>query len=130
MKILGIRTTYNFIEKALKLIQSGKVDMMRLRSRFIVGEQFDDVKKYTRYFKPQQIHPNFVEFEKIQKTVPFLKYLRPLKAKRMSVRSLFIENNTKKKLNDLGDMDCSKLQRKSGNKVFILENNPAVICRN
>ena len=38
------------------------------------------------------------------------------------VRSLFIENNTKKKLNDLGNMDCSKLQRKSGNKVFILEN--------
>ena len=35
------------------------------------------------------------------------------------VRSLFIENDTKKKLNDLGEMDCTKLQKKIRNKVLI-----------
>ena len=89
--LYDLNKTFTILEKSLKLIQSGKIDMMRLRSRFIVGEQFEDVRKYTRYFKPQKIHPNFIDFEKIHRTIPFLKYLRPLKAKRMSVRSLFIE---------------------------------------
>ena len=35
------------------------------------------------------------------------------------VRSLFIKNDTKKKLDDLGEMDCSKLQKKIGNKILI-----------
>ena len=35
--------------------------------------------------------------------------------------SLFKENNTKEKLDDLGEMDCSQLQRKIGNKVLINE---------
>ena len=34
-------------------------------------------------------------------------------------RSLFIENDTKEKLNDLGEMDCTKLQKKIRNKVLI-----------
>ena len=37
------------------------------------------------------------------------------------VRSLFIKNNTNKKLDDLGEMDCSILQKKIGNKVLINE---------
>ena len=35
------------------------------------------------------------------------------------VRSLFIKNNTKKKLDYLGEMDCTKLQKKIRNKVLI-----------
>ena len=37
------------------------------------------------------------------------------------VRSLFIKNNANKKLDDLGEMDCSILQKKIGNKVLINE---------
>ena len=37
------------------------------------------------------------------------------------VRSIFIKNNTKKKLEELGKMDGSKLTRKIGNKIFINE---------
>ena len=37
------------------------------------------------------------------------------------VLSLFIKNNTNKKLDDLGEMDCSILQKKIGNKVLINE---------
>ena len=37
------------------------------------------------------------------------------------VRSLFIKNNTNEKLDDLGEMDCSILQKKIGNKVLINE---------
>ena len=35
--------------------------------------------------------------------------------------SLFKENNIKQKLDDLGEMDCSKIQKKIGNKVLIDE---------
>ena len=35
------------------------------------------------------------------------------------VRSLFIKNNANKKLDDLGEMDCSILQKKIGNKILI-----------
>ena len=37
------------------------------------------------------------------------------------VRSTFTQNNTKKKLEELGKMDGSKLIRKIGNKIFINE---------
>ena len=37
------------------------------------------------------------------------------------VRSLFIKNDTKKKLDYLGEMDCSTLLKKIGNKVLINE---------
>ena len=35
--------------------------------------------------------------------------------------SLFKENNIKQKLDDLGEMDCSQMQKKIGNKVLINE---------
>ena len=35
--------------------------------------------------------------------------------------SLFKENNTKEKLDELGEMDCSQIQKKIGNKVLINE---------
>ena len=35
--------------------------------------------------------------------------------------SLFKENNIKQKLDDLGEMDCSQIQKKIGNKVLINE---------
>ena len=78
------------IAKALALLQNGKIDMMRLRSRFVPGEPYGNL-VYTKYFKPQHIHPDFKDFHKIRKTVPFLKYLRPFKARRVAASSLYIE---------------------------------------
>lgn len=81
------------LKKSIKLIEDGKIDMMRLRSRFRAGEPFEDVKKYTKMFVPKQIHKDFVDYNKIVKTNKLIKYIRPLKAIKISARSLYIEQN-------------------------------------
>ncbi len=94
--LTDIPTALAEIEKAYRLVQENKADIVRLRSRFSAGEPFNDVKKYTRIFKPVSIHPNFKDFSKIQKTNPILKYLRPMKAKKLLARSLYIEEHPEK----------------------------------
>ena len=64
-----IPTALNEIKKALQLVENQKADIVRLRSRFQAGEPFNDIKKYTRLFKPVSIHPEFKDFSKIQKSV-------------------------------------------------------------
>lgn len=78
------------IRNALNMIKTGTIDMMRLRSRFIPGSPYGKL-VYTKYFKPQHIHPDFKDFNKIQKTNPLLKYIRPFKARRVAASSLYIE---------------------------------------
>lgn len=89
--LTDIPTALVEIEKAMNLMANGQAEVVRLRSRFQPGEQFCDVEKYTRIFKPVSIHPDFQEFFKIKKTNPVLKYLRPMKARKLLARSLYIE---------------------------------------
>ena len=124
--LYDLNKTFTILEKSLKLIQSGKIDMMRLRSRFQAGEPFGDVEKYTRIFKPQQIHPNFKDFHKIKKTIPFLKYLRPLKAKKISARALYIEQYP--------ENICHQIKREDDyfivdSSVLNWTNNPTLVSR-
>lgn len=85
------------LKDALNRIESGQIDIMRLRSRFTPGDPFQDVVKYTRIFKPRQIHPDFSDFKKIQKTNPLLRFINPLKARKLACRSLFIEQYPEKR---------------------------------
>ena len=121
-----VEYSVDVIRKSLELIKSGKIDMMRLRSRFVPGEPFQDVVKYTKMFKPQHIHPDFKDFEKIQKTNPLLKYLRPLKAKKISARSLFIE--------EFPEQICKEITKEDGyyiadSSVLNWTNNPTLISK-
>lgn len=114
------------IEKSLKLIQDGKIDMMRLRSRFVAGEPFQDIVKYTKMFVPQHIHPDFKDFDKIQKTNCLLRYLRPFKARKISTRSLYIE--------EYPEQICNKIEKadwyyKVDSSVLNWTNNPTLISK-
>ena len=124
--LYDISYSLNILEKSLGLLENGELDMMRLRSRYDAGEPFEDVKKYTKIFKPQQIHKDFKDFNKIQKANPFLKYLRPLKAEKISARSLYIEQFPEK--------ICKKIVKKDDcyvvdSSVLNWTNNPTLISK-
>ena len=85
------------INRAMKYLASGQIDVMRLRSRFTPGEQFADVRKYTTVHTPFEIDERFVQTDEVRisqrpKWHRFLKRLfYPGYGIRMIGRSLYIE---------------------------------------
>jgi hypothetical protein len=91
-------TTAEFeINRAVKYLASGQIDVMRLRSRFTPGEQFADVRKYTTVHTPSEIDERFVQTDEVQISHQpewrrFLKrFFYPSYGIRMMGRSLYIE---------------------------------------
>jgi hypothetical protein len=78
---------------ALSLLQTRQADVVRMRSRFTPGEAFCDVEKYTKMYRVTEIDPRFAEPEKINKPETWKRLFRPVKARIMSGRSLYIEKN-------------------------------------
>ena len=91
------------ITRAVSYLESGQIDMMRLRSRFTPGEQFADVYKYTTAYTPFEIDNRFVQTDEVQiaqrsKLSRCLKrVLYPSYAMRMMGRSLYIEKDPEKR---------------------------------
>jgi hypothetical protein len=91
--IVDQETAYQDLQFALSLLKTGRADMVRMRSRFTPGEDFCDVEKYTKMYHVTDIDPRFAELDKINKPKTWKRLLRPVKARIMSGRSLYIEKN-------------------------------------
>jgi hypothetical protein len=91
--IVDQETAYSDLGFALLLLKTGQADVVRMRSRFTPGEQFCDVGKYTKMYRVTEIDPRFAEPEKINKPQTWKRLFRPIKARIMSGRSLYIEKN-------------------------------------
>ena len=86
-------TAYEDLQFALSLLKTGRADVVRMRSRFTPGEDFCDVEKYTKMYRVTDIDPRFTELDKINKPKTWKRLFRPVKARIISGRSLYIEKN-------------------------------------
>lgn len=86
------------LSEAIHLLEEGKIDMMRMRHRWKVGEGFD-LHKYLRYFGVAELHPDF-SFEETgiqKKELPetllkkIRRLLRPRKAKKLLGKCVYLE---------------------------------------
>lgn len=89
------------ITKAIDLLDNGKIDIMRLRHRFKIGEGFNDVKNYLKYYPAREIDENFIvedhpiskkDFKDSFRKV-FLRFFRFIKKKHIIGRSIYIEKS-------------------------------------
>jgi hypothetical protein len=84
---------------AVELIEAGQIDLMRLRHQWRVGEGFCDVEKYARFYNINAVNEAFIAREhgldekKLNPTRMkyFKRYFRPLKARRLIGRSVYVE---------------------------------------
>lgn len=88
---------YQRLSQAIKYLENGKIDMMRLRHRWNFGEGFS-LEKYLKYYtilKPHEkynyTHNNDSSFSSFIKY--FRRLMRPSKAIRISGYSLYVEEN-------------------------------------
>ncbi len=89
------------ITEAIQILEDNKINIMRLRHRFKVGEGFNDVENYLKYYPAVKIDKNFIEEEYsiLQKNFKnnfkknILRILRPFKKKQVIGRSIYIEES-------------------------------------
>jgi hypothetical protein len=101
--------TFSELEKqvttAVKLIAAGQIDLMRLRHQWRVGEGFCDVVKYAGFYNIRSVNEGFIAKEhgldeadlKPSLMNYFKPYLRPLKARRLIGRSVYVEQSPEKR---------------------------------
>lgn len=86
-------TTQQELMFAKGLLQNGKADVVRLRSRSEPGAKFYNIEKYSRYF---EIEPTPSD-RKTRLTKKLRRYLRPFKAKRLSGSSVYALSQPEKR---------------------------------
>lgn len=85
------------LEKGLALLKANQVQALRYRSRFLPGEQFGDVKKYTTVYTPQEVDPQFSPTDEVfisdcsALSRFFKRNLRPFYARKIIGRSVYVE---------------------------------------
>ena len=79
------------LSRALEWIRSGRVDIVRLRSRFNPGEPLIAPRKYSEVFTPADIDPRFRLYGQIRKAHPLVRWLRPFKSRRAAARAAYVE---------------------------------------
>lgn len=84
------------LARARDWIASGRVDLVRLRSRFNPGEPCGDPEKYSSVFVPQDIDPRFRQAHRLVKANPLTRFLRPLKSRRVASRAAYVERSPEK----------------------------------
>ncbi|MGB5792451.1 hypothetical protein [Poseidonibacter sp.] len=98
--IVDTKTLKERVLNSLKHLESGKIDVMRLRHRWNFGEGFS-LEKYTEYYEIENLHDKYSS-DKIQSSVfsSFTKKLkrifRPEKALRIAGYSLYFEKEPEK----------------------------------
>jgi hypothetical protein len=89
-------------ETGIDMLSKGKIDIMRYRHRFLVGEGFSDVKNYLRYYNIREIDENCVKkrysiTDKDFKNTNLMRILRGIfkykKKERVIGRSVYVEKN-------------------------------------
>lgn len=94
----GYEEMHRQLSTAIRLLEEGRIDMMRIRHRWKVGEGFD-LHKYLRYFGVSELHPNFsleetgISKEELPEThlKKIRRILRPRKAKKLQGMSAYLE---------------------------------------
>ncbi|MDR2526766.1 MAG: hypothetical protein LBC92_02750 [Rickettsiales bacterium] len=96
----------DIINESLNLLQNKKCDIIRLRHRWNVGEKFQHVRKYLKFYNPREIDKRFIENQheggvenKLlnNKLIKFLRRnIRFLKSKNISGGSIYIEKEPEK----------------------------------
>lgn len=86
---------YARLLQALELLQSGKIDMMRLRHRWKFGEGFS-LDKYLKYFDIKNLHENYchdkIKYNKVNSfTKKAKRFFRPSKALRVCGYGMYYE---------------------------------------
>ena len=89
---------------AVELIETGRIDLMRLRHQWHVGEGFCDVEKYAGFYNICVVNEAFIAKEhgldeeglKHSWVKSFKRYIRPLKARRLIGRSVYVEKSPEK----------------------------------
>lgn len=97
--IVDVAKARDELEKGLALLKANRVQALRYRSRFLPGEQFSDVKKYTTVYTPQEIDPRFSPTDEVfisecsELSRFFKRTFRPLYARKMIGRSIYVEKS-------------------------------------
>lgn len=98
------------LRAALELMEHGRVDLMRLRHRFHFGESFR-IQKYLDFFPVRDLHPEFVEHDKLREHSDLLRtcrgLIRPGKKHWLSGRSVYFEREPEKLFPDVIEKDES-----------------------
>ena len=98
------------LETAMGLLESGRIDLMRLRHRFRFGEGFR-IQKYLDFYPVRDLHPEFLAKEKLKNSSPFLqgvrRLTRPGKCRWFQGRSVYFENAPEKLFPDVIEKDPS-----------------------
>ena len=81
------------LQKSLDWLKSGKVDMVRLRSRFNPGVPCGDPDKYFEMYRPVEIDPRYQLEYRPGKGNKLLQWIRPGKAGRIAARGAYVEKN-------------------------------------
>jgi hypothetical protein len=92
------------LTRSVELIETGKIDLMRLRHQWHVGEGFCDVVKYAKFYNIGAVNESFIAREhgldeedlKQSWVKSFKRYIRPLKARRLIGRSVYVEKSPEK----------------------------------
>ena len=84
------------LTRARSWIESGSVDIVRLRSRFDPGVPCGDPEKYSSVFRPVDIDPRFRMWDRLVKPNPLVRLFRPLKSRRVAARAAYVEREPEK----------------------------------
>lgn len=113
--------------RALTWIKSGRVDLVRLRSRFNPGEPLVAPEKYSAVYEPVDIDPRFRLQKMLVKANPWLRYLRPFKSRRAAARAAYVERAPERIFPKIFRRDDEGLVTSS--RYLNWTNNPVLIRR-
>lgn len=88
-----METAVGEIARAHRWLASGRIDIVRLRSRFDPGEPCGDPEKYSSVFVPSDIDPRFRQHHRLVKANPLIRFFRPFKARRVASRAAYVERD-------------------------------------
>jgi len=115
------------LESALDWIRSGRVDVVRLRSRFNPGFPCGDPEKYSSVFAPKEIDPRFGMYDSLVRPNPLVRWLRPFKSRRAASRAAYVEREPERLFPRLFTRDDTGLVTTSAYLPWT--NNPVLIRR-
>lgn len=115
------------IEAARNWIESGRVDMVRLRSRFDPGLPCTAPVKYSSVFRPKDVDPRFRLHDQLVTPNPLVRWLRPFKARRIAARAIYVEREPERRFPQIFRREPEGLVTTSA--FLNWTNNPVLIRR-
>lgn len=115
------------LRRALDWLESGAVDIVRLRSRFDPGEPCGDPDKYSSIYRPADVDPRFIHPERLKSGNAWIRLFRPFKCRRIAARGAYVERAPEKLFPKVFTRDATGLVTTSA--YLNWTNNPVLIRR-